>query len=65
MQSKTLLKTCILIRELFEMARRILWSQEDLNAVDLQESILEEHNTRAEGVRGEVFSSKVCNLAYF
>ena len=37
------------------MARQILLSQEDLNAVFMQDSTLEGHNTLAERVRGEIF----------
>ena len=49
------------------MARRILLSQEDLNAVVMQDSTLEGHNTLAGRVRGEIFKGIVesdCVHAY-
>ena len=42
--------------QVFELARRILWSQQDLDAGNMQDFTLEGNNTLAEGGRGEIFS---------
>lgn len=53
-----------LSRKLFAMARPILCSQEDLNAVEMQDVTSEGHNTLAQDVRGKIFGGivqKVCH----
>lgn len=41
------------------MARPILCSPEDLNAVDMQDITSEGHNTLPQGVRGKIFTGIV------
>lgn len=53
-----------LSRKLFAMARPILCSQEDLNAVEMQDVTSEGHNTLAQDVRGKILGGivqKVCH----
>jgi len=54
------LKIKTLSSKLFEMARRISWSQEDSNALNVQDSTLEGSKTLAERVTGEIFRGIVC-----
>ena len=46
------------------MARPILCSQEDLNAVEMQDVTSEGHNTLAQDVRGKILGGIVQKVCY-